>query len=152
MIEWLEAIKKAALYAKCIKISSNNTEELENLTDPNLHNTSIKNLELELESCNFSSKAIKNLKTIYPNLITLYCGSFNKNETAKQVLFRNFTKLLSNLDQTSLEMIFKGYDYKIYLEFNDVILKVVESNEEYSYIRAKFVEIRCIDEEFFWIK
>ena len=63
-IELLEAMKKVSLYVKCIWIFSDNTEELENLTDPNLHNTPISNLQLVLESCNFSSKAIENLKNI----------------------------------------------------------------------------------------
>ena len=40
-IEWLEAMKEVPLYVKYIKISSNDAEELEILTDPNLHNTPI---------------------------------------------------------------------------------------------------------------
>ena len=149
-IEWLEAMKKAPLYAKCISISSNNTKELENLTDPNLHNTPIGILELQLVSWNFSSKTIENLKTIYPNSIRLYCNQFEKDENADQVLFGNFTKLLSNSNQTSLEMGFKRNYFK--LEFSDVIFKVVESFEECSYIRAKSVKISCEDKEFWWIK
>ena len=145
-------MKKVPLYVKCISISSNNAEELENLTDPNLHNAPISNLELQLESCNFSSKTIENLKTIHPNLITLYCNLFYKNETAYKTLFVNYTKLLSKLDQTSLEMNFDG-DYSDFeLEFNDVIFKDVESKEECLYIRAKSVRIRCRNEEFCWIK
>ena len=151
-IEWLEAMKKVPLYIKYISISSNNAEELENLINPNLHNTPIDKLILELESCNFSSKAIENLKTIYPNLITLYRGLFDIDETENQVYFENFTKLLSKLDQTSLEMYFERYNYWIKLEFSDVILKVVESKEECSYIRAKSVEICCVDKEFCRIK
>ena len=37
-------MKKVPLYVKRIEISSNIAEELENLTDPNLHNTPIDNL------------------------------------------------------------------------------------------------------------
>ena len=151
-IEWLEAMKKVAFYVEKIRIYSNDAEQLENLTDPNLHNTPISNLQLELKSFNFSSKTIENLKTIYPNLITLLCNPWNWDETAKQVLFLNFTKLLSNLDQTSLEMIFSKCDYRIYLEFRDVIFKVVESKEECSYIRAKSVEILCGDDILRWIE
>ena len=84
-IEWLEAMKKVPLYFKCIELSSNNTEELEILTDPNLHSTPINNLQLELESFNISSKTIENLKSIYPNLITLDCNPFEKDETKNQV-------------------------------------------------------------------
>ena len=43
------------------------------------------------------------------------------------------------------------YSY-LKLEFSDVILKIVESNEEYSYIRAKSVKISCEDKEYCWIK
>ena len=154
-IEWLEAMKKVPLYVKKISILSNNEEELENLTDPNLHNTPISNLELKLlDSFNFSSKTIENLKAIYPNLITLEADSdlFCNDETLYQALFQNFTKLLSNLDQTSLEVDFEE-DYSGFtLEFSDVTLKVVESKEECSYIRAKSVEIRYKDEDFCWIK
>ena len=148
----MEAIKKVPLYIKRIKISSNNTEQLENLTDPNLHNTPINNLELVLKSCNFSSKTIENLKTIHPNSITLYRGPFDKDETKNQVYFANFTKLLSNLDQISLEMGTESDDFDFRLEFNDVILKIVESNEECSYIRAKSIKISCEDKEYCWIK
>ena len=146
-IEWLEAMKKVPLYVKHILIPSNNAEELENLTDPNLHNPPIDKLLLELESCKFSSKTIENLKTIYPNSITLLCNPFDKDENEDQILFGNFTKLLSNLDQTSLE-IGLNKNYYLKLEFRDVIFKVVESFEECSYIRAKSVEIRCVYEEF----
>ena len=150
-IEWLEAMKKVPLYVKCILIKSNNAEELENVTDPNLHNPPIDKLLLELESCNFSSKTIENLKTIYPNLITLLCNPFDNDKNANQVLFGNFTKLLSNLDQTSLVMGFnKNYYFKLY--FSDVIFKVVESKQECSYIRAKSVEIPCVCEELCRIK
>ena len=151
-IEWLEAMKKVPLYAKTFKIFSDNTEELENLTDPNLHNTPIDNIQLELESCNFSSKLIENLKTIYPNSIRFYCNPFNKDETKHQVYFANFTKLLSNLDLNSLKLDFDWMYFYLNLDFSDVILKIVESNEEYSYIRAKSVEISCTDKEFCWIK
>ena len=151
-IEWLEAMKKVPLYVKRISIYPNDAEELENLTDPNLHNTPIINLLLQLESFKFSSKTIENLKTIHPNSITLYSDPFDSDETKNQVYFGNFTKLLSNLDQNSLEM---GVDWMyayLNLEFSDVILKIVESNEDYSYIRAKSVEIRCKDKEYCWIK
>ena len=141
-IKLLEAMKKVPLYLKHIKISSINSEQLENLTDPNLHNTQISNLILKLKSCNFSSKTIENLKTICPNLITLYCNSFEKDDFKNQVYFENFTELLSNLDHTSLEMRSWENDYSLKLEFNDAILKVVGSNEECSYIRTKSVEIR----------
>ena len=151
-IKWLEAMKKVPLYFKNIKISPNNTEELENLTDPSLHNTPISKLQLDLKRCNFSSKTIENLKTIYPNSITLLCNPFDRNENKVQVMFGNFTKLLSKLDQTSLQMIVgRMYSY-LSLEFIDVILKIVESKEECSYIRAKSVEISCEDEEFCLIK
>ena len=46
-IEWLEAMKKVPLYVKCFSISLNNEEELEKLTDPNLHNAPINNLKLQ---------------------------------------------------------------------------------------------------------
>ena len=85
MIEWLEAMKTVPLYAKWITISSNKTEGLENLTDPNLHNTPIDNLRLKLNSFNFSSKTIENLKTLYPNLITLYWNPLNWDEPTNQV-------------------------------------------------------------------
>ena len=109
MIEWLEAMKKVPLYVKCIEISSNNAEKLENLTDPSLHNTPIINLKLKmLDSCNFSSKTIENLKAIYPNSITLEADydSYYKDETANQALLKKFTKLLAKLDQASLDMDF----------------------------------------------
>ena len=150
-IEWLEAMKKVPLYVKSIKICSNNAEELENLTDSNLHNTPISNLRLELKSFNISAKTVENLQTICPNSITISDDSISIDETMNQILYGNFTKLLSKLDNTSLEMDFNNNHYKIYFEFNDVIFKVVESNEECSYIRAKSVEIRCIAEEFCWI-
>ena len=145
-------MKKVPLYVENISISSDNTEELLNLTDPNLHNTPIENIELELRSCNFSSKTIENLKTIHPNSITLYCNQYDKDETTNQDMLVNFTKLLSNLDQTSLEMGCCEDDYKFMLKFSDKIFKVVESNEECSYIRAKSVEIRCKDKDFCWLK
>ena len=152
-IEWLETMKKVPLYVKYISIRSNNGEEVENLTDSNLHNTPISILQLQLwKSFEISFKTIENLKAIYPNLISLYCNPFNSNETTYQVLFENFTKLLSNLDQTSLEVNFERDFFKFLLEFNDVIFKIVESNEECLYIKAKSVEIRCEDEELCWIK
>ena len=152
-IEWLEAMKKVPLYVKCIYIISDNTEELENLTDPNLHNTPINNLWLEFKSFNISSKTIENLKAIYPNLITLKADHISNDETTYKTLFVIITKLLSNLDQTSLKMDFnKFYSCWIKLKFSDVIFKVVESNEECSYIRAKSVKIRCEDKEICWIK
>ena len=152
-IEWLEAMKKVPLYVKCIKISSNNTEELEILTDPNLHSTPISNLRLELlKSFKISSKTIENLQSIYPKSITLDDYSVHSSEIVYQVLFGNFTKLLTKLDQTSLEMGFYGDKYYFTLEFNDVIFKVVESKKECSYIRAKSVKIHCTDEDFCWIK
>ena len=64
-IEWLESMKKVPLYVKSIKIPSNNEEELENLTDPNLHNPPIENLQLELKNFKISPKAIENLKKKY---------------------------------------------------------------------------------------
>ena len=151
-IEWLEAMKKVPLYVKKIYINPNNAEELENLTDPNLHNTPINKLELEFRSFSFSLKTIENLKAIYPNSITLEDDSVEKDESTNQALFENFTKLLSKLDRTSLEMIFQKNYYKIKIEFRDVIFKVVESKSECSYIRAKSVEIRCKDKQFCWIK
>ena len=151
-IEWLEAMKKVPLYVKCISICSNNAEELENLTDPNLHNTPINKLELELNSIKISLKTIENLKEIYPNSIWIEDNCKTKGETTNQALFENFTKLLSKLDRTSLEMDFQKNYFKLKLEFKDVIFKVVESKEECSYIRAKLVEIECWDEDFSWIK
>ena len=152
-IEWLEAMKKVPLYVECIKISSNNTEQLEKITDPKLHNTPINILELTLdENFNFSSKTIENLKAIYPNSITLNYRHFSIYTTANQILIGNFTKLLSKLDQTSLLSTFYGEFFDLELEFSDVIFKVVESNEECSYIKAKSVEIRWTAEDFCWIK
>ena len=152
-IKWLEAMKKVPLYVKWIRISSNNAEELENLTDPNLYNTLIDNLELALwNSFKFSSKTIENLKAIYPNSITLSTNHRNKGEPIKQALLMNFTKLLSKLDHTSLEMKLNKYSYNCKLEFSDVILKVVKSMKKCSYIRAKSVRIDCRAEEFCWIK
>ena len=151
-IEWLEAMKKVPLYVKRISIYSNNEEQLENLTDSNMHNIPINKLDLELNSIKISSKTIKNLKEIYPNSITLRDDSKTKGETTNQAMFENFTKLLSKLDRISLEMDFQKNYNKIILEFRDVILKVVESKEECTYIRAKSVEIRCEDEELYWIK
>ena len=109
-IEWLEAMKKVPLYVKNIIIFLNNEEESENLADPNLHNTPISNLKLILKSCNISSKTIENLKAIYPNSITIKDDSI-LNKDAHQAFFENYTKLLSNLDQTSLEMNFNKYNY-----------------------------------------
>ena len=152
MVVSLEAIKRVPLYVKNISICSDNAEELENLTDPNLHNSPIENLQLELSSFEVSSKAIENLKTIYPNSIALVCNRLQTDETFRQALFENFVKLLSKLEQTSLEMIFRYDEYKIKLEFSDAILKVVESKKECSYIRAKSVEIGCKDKDFCWIK
>ena len=152
-IEWLESMKKVPLYVKYISIYPNDAEELEILTDPNLHNTPIKILKLTLdESFNISSKTIENLQTICPNSITLSDCSIYSDEYTTQILFGSYTKLLSKLDQTSLKIDFDKYCFNFELEFSDVILKVVESNEECSYIRAKSVEIRCYDGEFCWIK
>ena len=75
-----------------------------------------------------------------------------EDEDTYQVLFENFIKLLSKLDQTSLKMHFEENNFDLKLEFNDVIFKLVESNEECSYIRAKSVEICCADKQFCWIK
>ena len=153
MIEWLEAMKKVPLYAQNIMICLNNEVELENLTDPNLYNTQINNLQLEfLNGVKISSKTIENLKAIYPNSITIKNYYTSNDESTNQVLIENFTKLLSNLDNTSLEMDSNTNYYRIKLEFSNVILKVVESNEECSYIRAKSVEILYIDEESCLIK
>ena len=106
-IEWLEDMKKVPLYVKCIEICSNNVEELENLTDPNLHNTPISNLKLTLlNRFNISSKTIENLQSIYPNSIRIEVLTKTQDESTKKVLFENFTKLLSNMDHTSLEMDF----------------------------------------------
>ena len=154
-IDRLEAMKKVPLYVKSISISSNNEEQLENLTDPNFHNTPISKLKLKLlDIFEISAKTIENLKAIYPNSITLEVDSylFCKDETEHQALFKNFTKLLLNVDQTPLEMKFNEYDYKFKLEFNNAIWKVVESKEECSYIRAKLIKIRCRAEELYWIK
>ena len=152
-IEWLEAMKKVPLYVKSIKILLNDAEKLENLTDPNLHNTPINNLELNfLKNFKISPKTIENLKAIYPNSITLSDDSVEKDESTNQALFENFNKLLSKLDRTSLEMDFQKNYFKLKLEFRDVIFKVMESNEECSYIRAKSVEIRCEYEELYLIK
>ena len=152
-IKWFEAMKKVPLYVKWIRISSNNVDELENVTDPNLHNTPINNLELNfLKSFKISSKTIENLKAIYPNSITLSMNHRNKDESIKQALLGNFTKLLSKLDHTSLEMKLNKYSYNCKLEFSDVILKVVKSMKKCSYIRAKSVRIDCRAEEFCWIK
>ena len=148
MIECLEAMKKVPLYAKNIQIYLNNEEELENLTDPNLHNTPIEKLELKwMKSFEISSKTIENLQSIYPNSIKLDKCFNIKDETINQALFDNFIKLLSKLDQTSLEMTSYEINFNLKLVFNDVIWKVVESNEKWSYIRAKSVKIRCLDEE-----
>ena len=152
-IEWLEATKKVPLYVKRIEISSNNTEELENLTDPNLHNAPINNLELVLcDSIKISAKTIENLQAINPNSIGLEDRSQIKDEPTSQTFFGNFTKLLSKLDNTSLEMNFERDDFDLKLEFNDVILKVVESKKECLYISAKSAEIGCKIEELSWIK
>ena len=146
-------MKKVPLYVKCIRISSNNTEELENLTDPNLHNTSINNLELGLyESFEISSKTIENLQSICPNSINLFVSFIYEDGDTNQDMFENFTKLLSKLDQTSLEMDFDRYGYSFKLEFRDLIFKFVESKKECSYIRAQSVEIHCRDEDFCKIK
>ena len=152
-IEWLEAMKKVHLYAKNILISSNNAEELENLTDPNLHNTPINNFQLRLyDSFKISSKALENLQAIYPNLITLIPNHWTDGLVKNQVLLRNFIKLLTKLDQTSLEMESYKNNFDFKLEFKDAIWKIVESKEECFYIRAKLVEIRCFTKGFSWIK
>ena len=151
-IELLEAMKKVPLYVENIEIPSINTEELENLTDPNLHNIPINNLILKLESFKFSSKTIENLQTIHPNSIKLFDCSSYKDGDIDQDMFENFTKLLSKLDRTSLEMNFLNEDYRAKLEFRNVIFKLVESKKECSYIRAKSVEIRCRDEDYWRIK
>ena len=145
-------MKKVPLYVKYISISSNNEEELENLTDPNLHNAPISNLQLKLGSFNISAKTIKNLEVIYPSSITIKDNSIFNDESKNQVLFGNCTKLLSKLDQTSLEMDFYGNCFDLNLEFSNVIFKVVESKEECLYIRAKSVEVRCKSKELFRIK
>ena len=152
MIEWLEAMKKVPLYVKNISISSDNEEELENIIDPNLQNTSMDNLELTLLGyAEISAKTIENLKTIYPNSIWLLVVGYGE-ETRDESRFRNFTKLLSNLDQTSLKMGCDGDYLKLKFEFSNVILKVVESNEECFYIRAKLVKIQWLGGDFCWIK
>ena len=152
-IEWLEAMKKVPLYVKWITIYSNNAEDLENLTDPKLHNTPINNLELILdESFDFSSKTIENLQSICPNSINLVDLSIYEDRDTNQDMFENFTKLLSKLDRTSLGMYFGRDGYRFELEFRDVIFKFVESEKECSYIRAKSLKISCKDKEFCWIK
>ena len=152
-VEWLEAIKRVPLYAKHIEVHPNNAEELENLTDPNLHNAPISNLQLKLlNSIKISAKTIENLQAIYPNSITISDNSITKGEFTKEVLFVNFAKLLSKLDQTSLELDFGKYYSGFELDFSDLIFKFVESKKECSYIRAKSVEIRCTAEDFCWIK
>ena len=152
-IKWLEAMKKVPLYVKRISIYSDNADELENLTDPKLHNTPIEKLEWTLSnSFEISSKTIENLKAINPNSINIDYNQFSNDEDVNQAFFGNFTKLLSNLDQTSLVMDFNKYDFSNKLDFSDVIFKVVESNEECSYFRAKSVVIHCKDEDFWWIK
>ena len=145
-------MKKIPLYVKTISIYPNDAEELEILTDPNLYNTPINNLKFVLDSFNISLKTIENLKTIYPNSITLSLCSIYSDETAYESLFGSYTELLSSLDQTSLKIDFDKYCFNFELEFNDVIFKVVESKEECSYIRAKLVKIRCYDKGFCWIK
>ena len=153
IIEWFEAMKKVPLYVKSISIYSNNAEELENLTDPNLHNAPIDNLKLILcESFEISSKTIENLKSIYPNSITLGPDHETKGEAANQVLFGNLIKLLSKLDHTSLEVSLHILSYDFKLEFNNVIFKVVESKKECSYIRAKSAKIYWKAEELCRIK
>ena len=151
-IEWLEAMKKVPLYVKTILLYPNNTNELEILTDPNLHNPPIDNLHLSFKNVKISSKTIENLKAICPNSITINEISPFLDESTKQASFDNFTKLLSELDQTSLEMDFEENNFNLKLEFIDVIFKVMESKKECSYIRAKSVEIQCLDEELCWIK
>ena len=151
-IEWLEDMKKVPLYVKWIKISSKNAEELENLTDPNLHNTPINKLHLAFNNMNISVKTIENIQLIYPNSITLDYNSYYTDESSKKVLFGNFIKLLSKLDHASLKTSFNKNYYRIKLEFSEVICKVVESYNECSYIRAKSVEIRWAGDELCWIK
>ena len=146
-------MKKVPLYVKCIEISSNDAEELENLTDPNLHNTPISSLHLQsLDSFKFSSKTIENLQSICPNSINLVDPSIYEDRDTNQDMFENFTKLLSMLDTTSLGMYFDRDGYSFKLEFRDLIFKLVESKKECSFIRAKSVEIHCRDEDFCKIK
>ena len=130
-VHFMRGLRQRGLRQRLLRyIHPNNAEELENLTDPNLHNTPIYKLELEFRSFNFSSKTIENLKVIYPNSITLEDDSVEKDESTNQALFENFTKLLSKLDRTSLEMSFQKNYNKIKIEFRDVIFKVVESKSE----------------------
>ena len=146
-------MKKVHLYVKNIKIASNNVEELENLTDPNLLNTPINNLQLRLlDSFEISSKVLENLQAIYPNLITLIPNPWKNVFVKNQVLLGNFIKLLTKLDHTSLEIESSKENFDFKLEFKDAIWKVVESKEECFYIRAKSVEIRCFTKNFSWIK
>ena len=152
-IEWLEAMKRVPLYVKYISIYPYNVEELENLTNPNLHITPINNLRIsKWKSFKISSKAIENLKAIYPNSITLTANQRTKDESIKQALFRSFIKLLSKLDQTSLVMDIQEKNFNFKLEFINVIWKVVKSKEKCSYIRAKSVRICCVGDELCWIK
>ena len=84
-------MKKVCLYVKSIKIPLYYEEQLENLTDPNLHNTPINNLQLNfLKSFKISPKTIENLKEIYPSSITLSDNSKIKDEVSKQVFFWKF--------------------------------------------------------------
>ena len=146
-------MKKVPLYVKYFSIQLSNAEEFEDLTDQNLHNTPINNLNLTLlNSFNISSKTIENLQSLYPNSITINDFSILSDESTKQTLFENLIKLLSKLDQTSLNMHINEWNYSFELKFSDVIFKVVESKEECSYIKAKSVEISCLDEELCWIK
>ena len=146
-------MKKVPLYAEHTIIYPNNAEELENLTDPDLHNPPIKNLKLILlNSFKISVNTIENLKAISPYLITLSDNSEAKDEAANKALFTNFVKLLSKLGNTSLEIDFDEDYFGFELKFDDVIWKVVESKNKCSYIKAKSVVIRCEDEDFCLIK
>ena len=145
-------MKKVPLYVISISIYPNDAKELENLTDPNLQNSPISNLELEFKNFKFSSKTIENLQSICLNSINIFDLSSYEIGDTNQDMFENFTKLLSKLDQTSLTMYFIEDDYSFKLEFNDVIFKFVKSKKECSYIRAKSLKILCYDEDFSKIK
>ena len=63
----MQAIKSAPIYVDYFRIDAENSEELKQLTNPNLYNTPIREYHMKFATkLKFSSEVIKNLQIIKP--------------------------------------------------------------------------------------
>ena len=141
----MQVIKSAPLYVDYFRIDAENSEELEQLTNPNLYNTPISEYHMEFEAkLKISSEVIKNLQIIKPKKIVLGYRINMENlfyyKEMNQILLSNFIEFLFKFDQTELSMnAFDSPDFV--LKFNNAVWKVVKSNNEYSYARMDTLTI-----------